>query len=53
MLRSSLGCQPLHREEGSGNIAIPALSRCPECGHDQSDHSVVKRLRFTSRALDI
>ena len=24
-LAPSLGCQPLHREEGSGNIAIPAL----------------------------
>ena len=28
-------------EEGYDNIAIPALCRYPECGHDQSDHSVV------------
>ena len=38
----SLGYQSLHkREEGSGNIATPALCSCPECGHGQSGHNVV------------
>ena len=32
---------PSQKEEGSGNIAIPMLSRCPECGHHQADRSVV------------
>ena len=42
------GTRPFTREEGSGNIAIRALSRCLECGHDQSDHSVVNRVHFSA-----
>ena len=30
-----------------GNIAIPTLSRCTKCGHDQSDHIVVNHIQFT------
>ena len=43
MVRGGLvrGTRPFTREEGSGNITIRALPRCLECGHDQSDHSVV------------
>ena len=37
---------PFTREEGSGIIAIPASSRCLECGRDQSDHSVVIPVHF-------
>ena len=41
------GAAPSQGEEGSGNIAIHALSRCLECGHDQSDHSMVNRVHFS------
>ena len=42
------GTSPFTREKGSGNIAIPALCPCLECGHDQSDHSVVNRVHFSA-----
>ena len=35
------GAAPSQGEEGSGTTSIRALFQCPECGHDQSDHSVV------------
>ena len=36
--------QPLHKEEGSGNTAIPVLCPRPEFGHDQSDCGLARTL---------
>ena len=37
---------PFTCEEGSGDSAIPVLCPYPECGHDQSDHSVISHVRY-------
>ena len=47
MYRISLGCQPLHKR---GRVwyhrYTHIVQMSVECGHDQSDHSVIIRIHF-------
>ena len=44
------GPAPSQGEEGSGTTGKRALFQCPECGHDQSNCSVVLRVRLNAHA---